>query len=297
MDDPELPQPSSGAVSHTDADAAFDDLLREACADEESVQKPEEGPRTSHWLPVASLGALLVGVAGILAVPLLAAAPGPSAQGAPVAAEQASALPDAAGAIADAASSAVPDGARAGVDPVWVAEVAERTGIPDRALAAYAGAAARMSLEHPACGIGWNTLAGIGHVESEHGAFGGARIAPDGRAVPPIIGIALDGTTTERIPDTDGGALDGDSTWDRAVGPMQFIPSTWAIWGGDGDGDGVRDPQQIDDAAYSAARYLCSTGGDLRDPERWIAAVAAYNDTIEYNHLVAEAANHYARLG
>lgn len=75
---------------------------------------------------------------------------------------------------------------------------------------------------------------------------------------------------------------------------MQFIPSTWESWGADGDGDGVVDPQQIDDAAYSAARYLCAAGGDLRDPQAWIAAVASYNDTIDYNHRVAEAATAYA---
>lgn len=252
-------------------------------------------PAQARWLLALSFGAVLTGLGGILAVLLFAGAPNPPAESAPPAADPVGLPPE-----PGASNAAVPDGPDAagpGVDPVWVAEVAERTGIPDRALAAYAGAAARISLEHPACGIGWNTLAGIGHVESEHGSYEGSRIAPDGRAVPPIIGIALDGATTDRIPDTDGGALDGDATWDRAVGPMQFIPSTWAIWGGDGDGDGVRDPQQIDDAAYSAARYLCATGGDLRDPERWVVAVAAYNDTIEYNHRVAEAANHYARLG
>ncbi|MBK0419115.1 lytic murein transglycosylase [Leucobacter sp. CSA1] len=162
---------------------------------------------------------------------------------------------------------------------------------------AYAGAAVHMSTEQPGCGIGWNTLAGIGWVESEHGTIDGGSIAGNGRASPPIVGIPLDGTSTDRIHDTDEGALDGDPVWDRAVGPMQFIPSTWATWGADGNGDGIEDPQHIDDSALAAARYLCEVGGDLRQPENWIAAVAAYNDTVEYNNRVADAADHYASVG
>ncbi len=46
-------------------------------------------------------------------------------------------------------------------------------------------------------------------------------------------------------------------TYDRAVGPMQFLPGTWGRWGSDGDRDGVSDPQDVDDAALAAARYLC----------------------------------------
>lgn len=154
-----------------------------------------------------------------------------------------------------------------------------------------------MSVEQPTCGIGWNTLAGIGFVESEHGTYLGSTLTAAGAVVPAIIGIALDGTNSDRIPDTDRGELDGDPVWDRAVGPMQFIPSTWVEWGSDGNGDGIADPQHIDDAAYSAARYLCATGGDLTVADRWIAAVAAYNDTVDYNHRVAEAARHYGQAG
>lgn len=180
------------------------------------------------------------------------------------------------------------------VDPEWVQQTAESTEIGDRALSAYANAVTLVASEYPECRIGWNTLAGIGFVESVHGTIYGSSLDESGIVTPEIIGIALDGTSTMAIPDSDGGALDGDATWDRAVGPMQFIPSTWAIWGSDGNGDGMLDPQNIDDASYAAARYLCGIGGDLSDPERWIAAVAAYNNTVEYNHLVADAANRYA---
>jgi membrane-bound lytic murein transglycosylase B len=99
-----------------------------------------------------------------------------------------------------------------------------------------------------------------------------------------------------RIRDTDGGVLDDDPEWDRAVGPMQFIPATWSQWAADGNGDGVHDPQQIDDAVLAAARYLCFAGGDLSIPGNWISAVTAYNHSIEYNNRVAEVADRYRLL-
>jgi membrane-bound lytic murein transglycosylase B len=183
------------------------------------------------------------------------------------------------------------------VDSEWIEQIAERTGIPSRALAAYAGASMQLAGESPTCGIGWNTLAGIGFVESEHGTIHGSQIDDDGVARPGIVGIPLTGETTLQIRDTDDGELDGDPVWDRAVGPMQFIPSTWSEWGSDGDGDGIRDPQNIDDSALAAARYLCFAGGDLTQPANWIAAIHAYNPSVEYNNRVADAASHYAARG
>ena len=192
------------------------------------------------------------------------------------------------------------DGETAGLstraDDEWIDQLAERTGIPPRVLRAYAGASMQVATEAPDCGLGWNTLAGIGHVESEHGTIHGSQIGGDGVARPAIIGIPLTGETTMQIRDTDDGALDGDTVWDRAVGPMQFIPTTWEEWGADGNGDGVRDPQNIDDSALAAARYLCHAGGDLRQPDNWIAAIHAYNPTVEYNNRVADAAEHYASI-
>src|SRR3954454_15357653 len=100
-------------------------------------------------------------------------------------------------------------------------------GIPNVALNAYRVAAARMTNSSPDCGIDWSLLAGIGRVESNHGRFGGASLNPDGTSTPQIKGPPLDGGQFAFIRDTDGGAFDGDSSVDRAVGPMQFIPSTW----------------------------------------------------------------------
>jgi hypothetical protein len=63
---------------------------------------------------------------------------------------------------------------------------------------------------------------------------------------------------------------------------MQFIPSTWARWGADANGDGVADPFNVNDAALAAARYLCAAGGDLRTTAGRTAAVLTYNYSNEY---------------
>ncbi len=186
----------------------------------------------------------------------------------------------------------VPTGIVLETNPHWVAQVATVTTIPPRALSAYAGAALTVSQEQ-GCQVGWNTLAGIGWVESQHGTIAGGEIGLDGVARPAIIGVALQGQGTAAIPDTDEGMLDGDATWDRAVGPMQFIPQTWEQWGSDGDGNGVADPHSIDDAALTAARYLCHAHGSLSGQSQWIDAVRSYNNSADYQSQVAAAAGRY----
>ena len=91
-----------------------------------------------------------------------------------------------------------------------------------------------------------------------------------------------------------GGVLDGDTEFDRAVGPMQFIPESWQRYGRDADGDGVIDPHQIDDAALGAANLLCDNGRDLSVPEDWTQAVYSYNRSREYLIDVRDAAASYA---
>ena len=178
-------------------------------------------------------------------------------------------------------------------DPVWTERTAAVAGLPARALSAYASAALTVGAEQPSCGIGWNTLAGIGAVESGHGSHAGSRLGADGYPDPPIRGIALDGTASAVIRDTDGGRWDGDTEWDRAVGPMQFIPETWEHWGVDANGDGTADPNQIDDAALAAARYLCASG-EMTSVDGWRRAIFRYNHLEQYVNDVAATANTYA---
>ncbi len=128
-------------------------------------------------------------------------------------------------------------------------------------LDAYWKAAAAMAVRQPTCQITWPVLAGIGRVESANGTFGGDQVSASGEEATPIIGIALDGTNgTQRIPATDGGALTGDPVYDHAVGPMQVLPSAWSRYGQDGNGDGKADPQNMYDAALTAAVMLCRYG-------------------------------------
>jgi membrane-bound lytic murein transglycosylase B len=178
-------------------------------------------------------------------------------------------------------------------DPAWTAQTAAVTGIPERALRAYASAALIVKAEQPACGLGWNTLAGIGAIESAHGAHSGGSLDAAGYPQPAIRGIPLDGSASAALADTDGGQWDGDATWDRAVGPLQFIPATWQRWGADGNGDGVADPNQIDDAALAAGRYLCAAG-EMTSAGGWRRAVFSYNHLDSYVDDVAAAANAYA---
>ena len=168
-------------------------------------------------------------------------------------------------------------------------------GIPGVALNAYRVAAARMDHAEPGCGIGWWLLAGIGRVESDHGRLAGATLLANGTSVPKIIGIPLNGHGTEVVRDTDGGRLDGDPVYDRAVGPMQFIPQTWASYGLDATGDGVADPFNINDAALTAARYLCAAGGNLRAHDGQVRAVLTYNHSSAYLAEVLGLADAYRR--
>jgi membrane-bound lytic murein transglycosylase B len=143
--------------------------------------------------------------------------------------------------------------------------------------------------------LGWNTLAGIGYIESRHGTLGGFHVLPDGQVSGRILGPRLDGVNSALIHDTDHGQLDGDTDFDRAVGPLQFIPSTWAIYAVDAAGKGTADPNNMDDAALAAGRYLCKAGGDLGTGAGWQRGVLAYNHSQSYADSVLRAANAYAR--
>jgi membrane-bound lytic murein transglycosylase B len=180
------------------------------------------------------------------------------------------------------------------VDPAWLTASSKATQIPRRVLRAYVTATAQVNESDPRCEIAWNTIAAIGRIESVHGAVNGSRIGDDGVARPRIRGIALDGDGVRAIADTDGGDLDGDRTWDRAVGPMQFIPTTWARWASDGDGDGRTNPQDVDDAALATGRYLCGTGKQLGSRDGWLRAVVTYNQSTAYVRKTSRTATGYA---
>lgn len=180
------------------------------------------------------------------------------------------------------------------VDTEWVTRVSAQTGIPARALEAYAGAALAKAKAMPSCGLSWTTLAAIGSAESDHGRHGGSTVGPDGTVTPPIFGVSLAGDATAHIPDSDGGAIDGDSEYDRAVGPMQLIPQTWRNWHVDGNGDGIEDPQNMDDAVVATSNYLCRASGDMVSRDGWRAGILAYNSSHVYVQTVADAANFYA---
>ncbi|HYH35690.1 MAG TPA: lytic transglycosylase domain-containing protein [Nocardioides sp.] len=164
---------------------------------------------------------------------------------------------------------------------------ASTAGIPAAALAAYQRAETVINAADRSCRISWQLIAAIGRVESDHGRVNGNSLDDEGRAVPGIFGIALDGSdNTQAISDTDAGQYDSDTRWDRAVGPMQFIPSTWSVVGVDGDNDGQRDPQDVDDAALATAVYLCSGADDLSTDAGRRAAVFRYNHSHDYVDLV-----------
>ncbi|PCG83768.1 hypothetical protein CIB93_22840 [Streptomyces sp. WZ.A104] len=168
-------------------------------------------------------------------------------------------------------------------DPVVVRAWPE-AGIPATVLAAYRRAESAVRRGDPGCGLPWQLLAAIGKVES--GQASGGRVDARGTTLTPILGPALDGNGFALIRDTDGGAYDGDRTYDRAVGPMQFIPSTWAAWGRDGNGDGRKDPNNIYDAALAAGHYLCAGPRDLTRRADLDRAILSYNRSETYLRTV-----------
>jgi membrane-bound lytic murein transglycosylase B len=164
------------------------------------------------------------------------------------------------------------------------------------ALDAYFRAAATAAAERPRCGVAWWGLAGISKVEGRHGTYGGAALLPNGDTDKKIIGIQLNGTNeTAVIADSDDGSLDGDPSYDRAVGPMQFIPQTWKRFGADGNEDGDTSPWNLYDAALAAANYLCTASSDLSADPGLRRAYFAYNHSQLYVDAVLGYARGYER--
>jgi hypothetical protein len=142
--------------------------------------------------------------------------------------------------------------------------------IPGGALADYVAAAGYCP------GLPWAVLAGIGKVESDHGRYGNTHLAPNGDLVPHIVGVPLTGKNGTSLIETANG------DYAHAEGPMQFIPSTWLVWGQDGNGDGIKDVDNIYDATLGAANYLCATSHDLESDDGLMAAYHSYNHSDAY---------------
>ncbi|MEU3795961.1 bifunctional lytic transglycosylase/C40 family peptidase [Streptomyces fructofermentans] len=160
--------------------------------------------------------------------------------------------------------------------------------IPPRMLTAYRKAVQQVGDHVPTCrGMRWPILAGIAKVESHHAA--GRTIAGNGDIRPRIYGVLLNGSgaggNTTVFPDTDNGRWDGTASAERAVGPFQFLPSTWKGVGKDANGDKTADPHNAQDAALGAAIYLCGDGRNLSHRSQLTAAL------LQYNHSTAYVAN------
>ncbi len=163
-------------------------------------------------------------------------------------------------------------------------------GIPEIVLAAYRNAELALQSSDPNCHLPWYLLAGIGRIESNHADNG--RTDAAGTTVSPIYGPALDGTLpgNEIIKAADGNYV-------RAIGPMQFLPSTWSVYAANGKGSGTPDPNNVFDAALAAGKYLCSGGLDLADSQQQLRAVLRYNNSVAYAANVLSWANAYKTGG
>ncbi|MGE3622073.1 MAG: lytic transglycosylase domain-containing protein [Acidimicrobiia bacterium] len=185
-------------------------------------------------------------------------------------------------------------GARAAYEQARVLAPVSGVDFPLVALDAYWRGAEEVGRSQPTCGLRWWGLAGISRVEGRHGTYGGSSLDGRGETTVPIIGIPLDGTSgTRLIADSDGGSLDGDPVYDRAVGPMQFIPTTWARWAADGNGDGTASPHNLYDAALAAARYLCAGRAGLDGDDGLREGYFSYNRSEAYVETVLGHARQY----
>lgn len=170
-------------------------------------------------------------------------------------------------------------------DDGGIAEGGSAADIPPRMLTAYKKAVQQVGTYVPKCqGMRWPILAGIAKVESNHAV--GRTITAGGDIRPKIYGVLLNGSgqggNTTAVPDTDNGTWDGTSQGERAVGPFQFMPSTWESVGKDAGGDHIADPHNADDAALGAAVYLCGDDRDLTKRAQLKTAIWQYNHSAAY---------------
>lgn len=84
----------------------------------------------------------------------------------------------------------------------------------------------------------------------------------------------------------------------NAQGPFQFIPGTWTSLGVDGDGDGVKDVNNLTDAAFAAANYAKSDGATVdKPPDSWHDFIFSYNHAEWYVQMTMQYYQYYAKSG
>lgn len=118
---------------------------------------------------------------------------------------------------------------------------------------------------------------------------------------PELIGIyqsaaerceGLDWTILAAIHKVETGFGTGRATSSAgAQGPMQFMPSTFEVYGADGDGDRVARINDVEDAIFSAANLLCANGAG--DPTRLATAIWNYNHSRKYVNEILTLASDY----
>lgn len=168
--------------------------------------------------------------------------------------------------------------------------------IPPTAAAAYEAATRAVADTFPECAMTPEYLAGFGKVESNHGRYRGATMDESGNVRLPdggyILGVPLNGSgaggnrTPMPLPAELVGMWGVPGPWQQAMGPMQFIPTTWRGYvnrgHADGNGDGESDPHNYFDAAFAAANYLCGARTDLTTEQGMWDAARTYNHNDDY---------------
>ncbi|MDO5097532.1 MAG: hypothetical protein Q4D85_02155 [Corynebacterium sp.] len=172
----------------------------------------------------------------------------------------------------------------------WSTQEGAIRSIPPRSLQAYAYASVTMS--ESGCDVGWQTLAAIGYVASNHGFIAGATVDNDGTTSRKLRDLKFVGN--EAVADTDEGMLDGDPTMDVGMGPMQIKATAWEKFGESAQPDTVPSPDNIDDASLAIARQLCAKGS-LNTPAAWDNGMKLVNPNPDFIKAVHAKAHEYSK--
>lgn len=286
--------PKSETASKTATALRPEAPAEEPAADEPEVPSHRRGP--GLWLPLIVFVVLLV--AGAVAGSVIVPGSGPEPGAAPPASIAVPGLTQPAPVDSDRPDLVLPTAPERPADQLepWAARIGGAVSVPTVAMAAYGYAQLSMAREDPACHLGWTTLAAVGEVESAHGQTNGAVLQSNGRSAPLIMGPVLDGKSGRAlVKDTDAGAFDADTTFDRAMGPLGLTPTTWRAYGIDADGDGILDPYDIDDSSLALGRLLCAGTEDLGKQSDWNAAIARQRAGGDYAKSVFTSANSYGQ--